>query len=114
MGGLCSFDIVSLYPDIFSFSLSFSPAFFTVNAKVYEKEVKNRNFKINEQKYFFFTGKLDLDEKIYPGTVKMFEHMKALGYDDKHVALIVDDNMGHHESSWSHYFNDAAMFWQKP
>lgn len=113
MGGLCSFDIVSLYPETFSFALSFSPAFFTVTSKVYDKEVKNRDFKINDQKFFFFTGKQDLDAKIYPGTVEMYNYMKSIGFDDKHVGLIVDENMGHHESSWSRYFNDAAMFWQQ-
>ena len=113
MGGLCSFDIVSLFPDTFSFALTFSPAFFVLNRREYQKEIKSRLFKINEQKFFFFTGKLDLDAKIHPGTVEMYEYMKSLGYDDEHVALIVDENMGHHESSWSHYFNDATMFWQK-
>lgn len=112
MGGLCSFDIVSLFPDVFSFSLSFSPAFFVLNSKQYQKEVKNRLFKINEQKFFFFTGKQDLDARIFPGTIKMFNYMKSIGYDDEHVALVVDEKMGHHESSWSAYFEQAAIFWQ--
>ena len=112
MGGLCAFDIVSLFPDVFSFALSFSPAFFTLNKEQYQKEVKNRDFKINEQKFSFFTGRQDLDAKIYPGTIEMYEYMKKLGYDDDHVQLIVDENMGHSEVSWSKYFNDAAKFWQ--
>ena len=112
MGGLCAFDMVSLFPDVFSFALSFSPAFFVLNKKKYELEVKNRNFVVNDQKYFFFTGRQDLDAQIYPGTIEMYEYMKSLGYDDKHVQIIVDESMGHCEASWSLYFTDAAKFWQ--
>ena len=111
MGGLCSFDMVSLFPDVFSFSLSFSPAFFTLNRKKYEKEIKNRTFNVNKQKYFFFSGGKDLDAKILPGTIDMYNYLKELGYDEKHLGIVIDKNIGHCEASWSKYFKEAIKFW---
>ena len=113
MGGICAFDMVSLYPGVFSFALAFSPAFYVMNAKEYWTNIKERKFYPNEQKYYFFTGKRDLDAKIYPGTVKMFKHLRKIGFDENHVALLVDTDAGHCEASWSTYFKNAIRFWQK-
>lgn len=113
MGGLCAFDIVSLYPGTFYFSLSFSPAFFVLKGNEYKKEISKRTFYPNEQKYYFFTGGADLDAKIMPGTIKMYNYMKKLGFDNEHVALLVDTERGHCEASWSHYLYNAMTFWLK-
>lgn len=113
MGGLCAFDMVSTNPEVFSFALSFSPAFFVMNQKEYKEDIHSRIFYPNEQKYYFFTGGADLDAKIMPGTIKMYEYMKRLGFDDEHVALLVDSERGHCEASWSHYLINACKFWLK-
>ena len=113
MGGLCAFDMVTLYPEVFSFALSFSPAFFTLKGREYFNEVKNRTLYPNETKFYLFTGGADLDAKILPGTVKMYKEMKKCGFDDNHVALLVDSEVGHCEASWSKYVKNAIRFWQK-
>lgn len=113
MGGLCAFDIASLYPETFGFSLSFSPAFFVLKTDLYKKEVANRTFYPNEQKYFFFSGCKDLDARILPGTVNMYRYMKKIGFDDEHVALVVDSEYGHCEAAWSAYVEKAIKFWLK-
>ena len=113
MGGICSFNMVSLYPEIFSFALAFSPAFYIMKSKEHEKEIKNRSFYPNEQKFYFFSGGSDLDAKILPRTVKMYKEMKERGFDENHVALLVDTQAGHCEASWSKYFKNAIRFWQK-
>ncbi len=112
MGGLCSFDIVSLHPEIFSFALVFSPAFFVLKQREYRDEIKNRPFTINEQKFYFYSGNKDLDIKILPGTIKMYNYLKDIGYDDNHIKLVVDNNMGHSEKAWSKHFINGALYWE--
>lgn len=111
MGGLFSFDIVSSYPDVFSFALSFSPAFFVMKVKEYEEAVAKRNYQINKQKYFFFSGDQDLDARILPGTLKMYKYMKKLGFDWEHNALLIVSTLGHNERSWNEVLNQAIKFW---
>lgn len=111
MGGLCAFDIVSMYPKTFSFALSFSPAFFVMRQREYKKDVASRTFNPQESKYYFFSGGKDLDAKILPGTVAMYDYLRKNGFDDNHVGLIVDSEVGHCEASWSKYFQKAMEFW---
>lgn len=111
MGGLCAFDIVSMYPETYSFALSFSPAFFVMRHREYQKEVEAREFYPEEQKFFFFSGGKDLDAKILPGTIKMYNYLRKIGFDDDHVGMIIDSEVGHCEASWSKYFKKAMRFW---
>ena len=113
MGGLCAFDMVSLYPEVFSFALCFSPAFLMHRGREYFDEIRNRTFYPDEQKFYFFSGGADLDARILPGTIKMYKEMKKLGFDENHVVLLVDSEVGHCEASWSKYFKNAIRFWQK-
>ncbi|MCR5505588.1 MAG: hypothetical protein K6F07_01165 [Bacilli bacterium] len=111
MGGLFAFDIVSSYPDVFSFALCFSPAFFTLKVNEYYGRLAQRNFRINEQKFFLFSGDQDLDARILPGTMKMYKYLKSLGYDGEHNNLLIVSNLGHNEASWNKVFKDAIRFW---
>lgn len=111
MGGLCSFDIVSTYSDIFSFSLCFSPSFKFFNQKEYYAELSKRKFDINNQKFYFYCGALDLDKNLLGGTIKMYKYLRSLGYDDDHIALNIDNFATHNEEAWSKHFNEAIKFW---
>ena len=113
MGGLCAFDMVSLYPEVFSFALCFSPAFLVLKRREYFDEVRKRTFYPDEQKFYLYTGGADLDAKILPGTIKMYKELKKRGFDENHLALLVDSEVGHCEASWSKYFKNAIRFWQK-
>lgn len=113
MGGICAFEMVTRFPEVFGFCLSFSPAFYIMKSDEYQKETEARKFYPNEQKYYFFTGGKDLDAKIIPGTIKMYRYMKKIGFDDEHVALTVDSEFGHCEAAWSAYVEKAIKFWLK-
>ena len=111
MGGLCAFEMGSLYQDIFGFLLVFSPSFAFFKWSEYLIEVEERNIAINAQKYYFYCGGRELDDRLLPGTVKMYEYMKSIGFDDEHNALLLDYVQPHNEAAWSYHFEDAIRFW---
>lgn len=114
MGGLFSFDIVTQYPEIFGFSLSFSPAFCCHSVHSYMKEISKRNIETNSFKLFFYTGGLDpLEQRILKGTVEVYLKIKSYKFDDDHLQLMADSRQRHHEYAWSMYFNEAIKMWQK-
>lgn len=113
MGGLFAFEIASYFPEVFSFALSFSPAFDLFNVEEMKEAIRNRNLVKNDQKYFFFCGGKDLDALLLPGTISIYNLMTELGYDNSHNGLLIDSRLGHSEKTWSKYYNEAIKFWLK-
>ena len=111
MGGLFSFEIVSHYPDVFSFGLCFSPAFFLMKVKKYIEILDKRDYQINKQKFFFFSGGQDLDRRIFPGTMKVYKYLEQRGYDKEHNAFLYVSSLGHNEKAWNTVLKDAIRFW---
>ena len=112
MGGLISFDIVSNYPDVFGFSLSFSPACGLFKWSIYEEDLNSRKYDL-EQKIYLYCGGKDLDEVLLPGTEELFSYLKKKGYREENLVLKVDSNLGHCEAAWSENFEEAVKFWLK-
>lgn len=112
MGGLFSLNGYISYPDVFSFCLSFSPAFQLYPRKKLIGYLEHNSSHITTKgKVFFYTGSMGFEKQFFFPTISMHRYFQKIGYDSSRLALIVDSRMPHHEDAWSHYFNDAIQFW---
>lgn len=112
MGGLFALNGYLSYPGIFSFCLSFSPAFqLYPHKRLIEYLEKNSSHIAMKGKIFFYTGSMGFEKQFFSPTLSMYRYFQKIGYDPSRLALIVDTRMPHHEDAWSHYFNDAIQFW---
>jgi len=112
MGGLFALNGYITYPDVFSFCLSFSPAFQIYPRKQLINYLEQNSSHINMKgKIFFYTGAMGFEKQFFSPTISMHRYFQKIGYDPSRLALIVDTRMPHHEDAWSHYFNDAIQFW---
>ena len=112
MGGLLSFDIVSIYKDIFGFSLCFSPACALFEEDEYASMLEGREYDLT-QKYYIYCGGKDLDEYLLGASKGLYEYLSSKGFDENHLALNIDEEAGHNEPSWSKHFEEAIKFWFK-
>ena len=114
MGGVFALSLVTYYPELFGFALSFSPGIFLYN----KKDVKNyldkamENFDKNH-KIYLYSGNVGFESKFLERTKDMFEYFSSKGFDEKHLKLCVDLKAEHCERCWSEHFNNAIKFWQE-
>ena len=114
MGGVFALSLVTYYPELFGFALSFSPGIFLYN----KKDVKNyldkamENFDKNH-KIYLYSGNAGFESKFLERTKDMFEYFSSKGFDEKHLKLCVDLKAEHCERCWSEHFNNAIKFWQE-
>lgn len=112
MGGLFALNGYISYPDVFSFCLSFSPAFHLYPHRQLIEYLEQNSSHINTKgKVFFYTGSAGFEKQFFSPTISMHHYFQKIGYDSDRLALIVDSRMPHHEDAWSRYFNDAIQFW---
>ena len=114
MGGIMAYYAYIYRPDIFGFSLSFSPAFFFYK--------KNEWYHINDEhnvskdhngKVFLYTGGKEFEKKFLKPTMNTYFYLLKKGFSNDQVALIVDTNEIHHEAAWAKYLPEALRFWLK-
>lgn len=110
MGGIMAFYAYMRRPEVFSFSLSFSPAFL-LYGKRHWKEIVNELGVPKKGKIYLFTGGEELDEKILPGTYETFAQLKAMGMGVDRLRLGIDSHRIHHESAWADWLEPAFAFW---
>ncbi|HPS18823.1 MAG TPA: alpha/beta hydrolase-fold protein, partial [Bacilli bacterium] len=114
MGGVFALNGYISYPDIFSFCLSFSPAYHLFNRQqLYALIDRCAPNLPQEGKIFLYTGAMGYERQFFNPTISMFRFFNKLGYKQDRIALITDSRMAHHEDAWSHYFNPAMQFWLK-
>lgn len=112
MGGLFTFDIVSQYPDVFSFGLVFSPAICIFTENSYFKDMESRHIKVNDQKFFIYSGGLDkLENHILKSSTTLYTKLKSKGFDNDHLQLLTDSRLPHNEASWTKNFNEGLKMW---
>ncbi len=114
MGGLMAWFAYLSRPDVFGFSLSFSPAlFFYHKWKIKEISQEWGLSKDKHHRIFLYVGGKKF-EHLFTGKVKWFyKYLKQNGFSDEQVALLVDKKQIHHEEPWSKYSHDALRFWLK-
>lgn len=111
MGGLNSFYGGLKYRHIFGYILSFSPAFFLFKKKSLIDTIQNWNYEEQEKsKIYFFVGGSGFEKRFVKPTFLVYNLLKNKGFDNEHIALKHDKELGHHESSWSKEFNRAILF----
>ena len=114
MGGIMSFFAYIYRPDIFKYSLSFSPAFFFYKKNDWIKILNQ--YDINKEKngkLFLYCGGKDFEKVFLKPTFNTYEYLLKRGFDNNQVALIVDTNEIHHEAAWAKYLPDALKYWLK-
>ncbi len=110
MGGIMAFYAYMRRPEVFSFSLSFSPAFF-LYGKRHWKEIVNELGIPKKGKIYFFCGGEELDELLLPQTYETFAQLKGMGMGVDRLRLGIDSHRIHHESAWSDWLYPALSFW---
>jgi len=112
MGGLFSFDVINLYPDIFGYSLSFSPAFMLYDNDVISKQIREEiKNNINKYKIYFYSGGSGFDAMFYKETRNAYNILKEMGFDKEHLRIKLDKEYDHNEEAWSDHFYAAIKFW---
>ena len=114
MGGIMSFYAYIYRPDIFGYSLSFSPAFFFYKKKDWEHILDK--YKIDPSKngkLFLYVGGKDFEHVFLKPTIDTYEYLLRKKFKNDQLALIVDTNEIHHEAAWSKYLPEALRYWLK-
>ena len=112
MGGIMSFYAYIYRPDIFNFSLSFSPAFFFYKKNDwYHILDKYEISKDKNGKLFLYSGGKDFESVFLKPTINTYEYFKKHKFDNSQVALLVDSNEIHHEGAWAKYLPEALKYW---
>lgn len=109
MGGLFAFDAVNTYPDIFSFSLAFSPAFCIHRKRPLKRYVKNY-YKNQGQYIYLLSGKIGFEKMFTRPTKRMYKQLIKQGFENN-VMLNIDKKGEHNEATWSKHFLSAILFW---
>ena len=100
MGGIMAFYAYIYRPDIFHFSLSFSPAFFFYKKTEWSHILDQ--YDINPDKngrLFLYSGGKDFEKLFLKPTINTYEYLTKRGFDNSQVALLVDTNEIHHEAA---------------
>ena len=114
MGGIMAFYAYIYRPDIFRFSLSFSPAFFFYK-KIEWAHILDQ-YDINPDKngrLFLYSGGKDFEKLFLKPTINTYEYLSKRGFDNSQVALLVDTNEIHHEAAWAKYLPEGLKYWLK-
>lgn len=108
MGGLISFYATLKYPEVFSRSMVFSPAFW-FSEKSYEYAW---NFLVKEDfRFYFLAGGKEYGERnVITTTRKMIDIMVSNGLWENQYKFVADPKGIHNEAFWNEYFEDAVRF----
>lgn len=102
-GGLISFIMGWEYPDVFSKSACFSPAFKISNID-YIAPVKNYMGAKKNLNIFIYNGGIGLEEQLQPGIDEMILVLKDKGFiENQDLLFIKDSSAEHNESAWAKY-----------
>lgn len=112
MGGIAAFNFATLYPEVFGFALSFSPAFHIYKQRQLKEYINSLD--INPERigrFYFYTGNVGFEHSFLRPTIRAFDYFKRRGFNDDQVALLVDTTKAHCEAAWSEHFPSAIKFW---
>lgn len=113
MGGIMSFYAYIYRPEVFGFSLSFSPAFFFYKKKTWYEILDSFDISENKNgKLFLYSGGLEFEEEFLEPTVYTYTYLKKRLKPDK-LQMMIDTRQKHHEKAWAKYLKDALKFWLK-
>ena len=114
MGGIMAYYAYMYRPDVFGFSLSFSPAFFFYRKRRWFEILDS--FEMSPEKngkLFLYVGGKDFEARFLEPTCYTYKYLVEHKFKNDQVALIVDSNEIHHEAAWAKYAYDALKYWLK-
>ena len=107
MGGIMSFYAYITHPEIFGYSLSFSPAFFLYNKKHWYEILDSFNIQSETHgKLFLYSGGYDYETIFLEPTVNTYNYLKKR-LNPNQLQMIVDTRQNHNEKAWAEYLEDA-------
>lgn len=110
LGGLISFILPWVYPDIFSTGICMSAAI-KINNIDYVKNIEDFTGPHKNVRFYFDTGSDSLDLKLKPGILDMINVLQDKGYKPgKDIFWYFDKNGKHNESSWGKRINLPLLF----
>ncbi|MBR0294935.1 MAG: alpha/beta hydrolase [Bacilli bacterium] len=113
MGGIMSFYAYIYRPDIFGFSLSFSPAFFFYTKKHWESILDEYDInKDKNGKLFLYSGGRDFEAIFLTPVFNTYNYLKNR-LNENQLQMLIDTSEIHHEQAWAKYLYDALKFWLK-
>ena len=114
MGGIMAWFAFLSRPDIFGFSLAFSPPFFFYSHKMLEKMLSDFEVSPEKQnKIFLYVGGVDFESVFVKDTRYMQKRLLELGFGEDRMGFLSDPEQPHHEEAWAKYSYDAFAFWLK-
>lgn len=112
MGGLMSFYMGMKRPDVFGFSLCFSPAFLCYRYDYLKQNIHKFDLSPNQHgRFYLYVGGMEFEAKFVRNTFFIYNHLKKIGYDKNQAKLVYDSSQIHHEKAWSKYLPDAFSYW---
>ena len=114
MGGIMSFYAFIYRPDIFGYSLSFSPAFFFYKKNDWINILNEYDINpIKNGKLFLYVGGKEFEKYFLKPTINTYHYLDKKKFTNDQLALLVDTNEIHHEAAWAKYLPEALRFWLK-
>lgn len=113
MGGVFSLSLLTSYPEIFGFSLVFSPGFFLYSKEKVMKYLDEAIPKLDNHKFFFYCGSIGFEAKFVDRTYSVYRYLKKSGFNGNNIKIVIDPKCGHNENAWSKHFEEAIKFWFK-
>lgn len=114
MGGIMAFFAGVTRPDVFGFALDFSPAFFLYKKETWSILLNKFKIKPEDQvRHYFYVGGQGFEKEFVEPTKETYAYMKSLGFNEKQIALVIDEKEEHNEEAWHKHLKDALMFWLK-
>jgi cyclomaltodextrinase len=107
MGGLISQYAIEQYPQVFSKAGIFSPAYWLAGSGVFDF-ARAQPPRKDARLYFYAGGKEG--ETMLPDMQRMIELLRADGFPQNHLDVIVDPEAMHNEAAWRAQFARAVLW----
>ena len=109
MGGLMAFYIKNYYPQIFSYSLCFSPAFFLYTRNRLNKTYLGERERKDQGCYFFYVGGTGFEKDFVDDTIYVYQEM--VKRDNITARLFIKSDAEHNEEAWEKVFLISIKDW---
>ncbi len=111
-GGLASFYLSLVYPNIFKFSFVFSPANGVFSDETFIKLYKMMEFKNKNVPYIYYYqgGTGSVESLLYKGNLNFVNNLIQAGYPQEKIESYINESFRHNEIAWRLAFVNA-MDW---
>ena len=114
MGGIMAFYAYIYRPDVFGYSLSFSPAFFFYHKRNWFNILDQYDISPEKNgKLFLYVGGKDFEKVFVKITFETYEYLQKRGFGPDNLGFLFDSNEQHNEKAWAKYLPDALRLWLK-